>query len=221
MRTVTYQDFITLFRRKWHPGQHVSVIGPTGSGKSTVAHDVELMRKRVVVIATKAKDETLDTYTRFKRREKWPPEYHEQLILFWRKPKRLGDFREQQEAIYHVMQDIYKVGSWTVVFDDLFYVSDTLRLKEAVRMFYTQVRSNNVSIVSNIQRPFWVPLEALSQSTYALLFPTRDERDIKRVAEGLGYNWKELKAAVAQLKEYEFLLLETGKDPIHVQRRAA
>lgn len=221
MQTVTYEQWLGIFRRKWRMGQHLAVIGPTGSGKSTVAHDAELMRKRVVVLATKARDETLDTYTKFRKRDKWPPEYHEQLVLFWQKPKQLGDFREQQRGIYRVMSDIYKVGSWTVVFDDLYYVSDTLGLKQAVRMFYTQVRSNNVSIVGNIQRPFWVPLEALSQSTYALLFPTRDERDIKRVAEGMGYNWRELKAAEAQLREYEFLLLERGKEPIHVGKRSA
>lgn len=199
----------------------MAIIGPTGSGKTNIAHDIEHLRKRVVIIATKAKDKTLDTYTRFKRRDKWPPEYGEHLILFWKKPKTLGDFSDQQLAIYNVLADLYKVGGWTIVFDDLFYVSKTLRLEGPLQMFYTQVRSNNVSIVSNIQRPFWVPLEALSQSSYAVLFATRDERDIKRVAEAMSFDWKVLKQAVSALQPFEFLFLEMGKTPIHVQKRSA
>lgn len=221
MDKLTYQEYLQRFRRKWEPGQHVAIIGPTGSGKTNIAHDVEQLRKRVVVIATKAKDRTLDTYKDFKKRDSWPPDWHEKLILFWKKPKTLGDFRDQQIGIYTVMADLYKVGSWTIVFDDLFYVSHTLRLEGPVRMFYTQVRSNNVSIVSNIQRPFRVPLEAMSQSTYALMFSTRDDKDIRRVAEDMGLDYRELKAALSQLQQYEFLLLETGKEPVHIEKRSS
>lgn len=219
MKTLTYQEFLDTFKLTWKQGEHVAIIGPTGSGKTFVAQDIKLMRKRLVVIATKAKDETLSKYKGFKRRDTWPPEYGERLILFWKKPKSLTDFRGVQIAIYGVMADLYKYGSWTIYFDDLFFVSSTLKLKEPLRMFYTQVRSNDVSIVASIQRPFWVPVEAVSQSTYALMFPTRDEKDIKRVAEGLGLSYYDLKDEISELEKYEFLLLEHGKDPVHVQKR--
>lgn len=215
-----YVEFIQRFKRIWKQGQHVALIGPTGCGKTTLAHDIELMREYVAVVATKQKDESLDCYKSFSRISQWPPDYHEKLVLFWKKPKVLGDFRVQREAIYAVLNDVYKVGGWTIYFDDLFYVSDTLRLKDAIRMFYTQVRSNNVSIVASMQRPFWNPVEALSQSTYACLFATHDLRDIKRVSECFSIPFHELQTGILQLKEYQFLFIQTGRIPIIVEKRS-
>jgi energy-coupling factor transporter ATP-binding protein EcfA2 len=219
LKRLQHDEFLIRFGKTWKQGQHVAIVGSTGSGKTTVAQEIEDLRDYVVVIATKANDESLDHYTRFTKMDKWPPDYTKKLVLFWKKPKVLGDFREQRRAIYGVMADVFKVGGWTVYFDDLFYVSETLRLKESVRMFYTQVRSNHVSIVSSIQRPFWVPIEALSQSTYVLLFGTRDQRDIKRVSEGISIPIQELQQAISQLEEYEFLFLQTGKTPILIEKR--
>lgn len=220
MQELSYQEFLDTFQGKWQQGEHVAIIGPTGSGKTYVAQDIKLMRSRLVVIATKSKDETLSKYKGFKKRDTWPPDFNEKQVLFWKKPKSLTDFRGVQIAIYGVMADLYKYGSWTIYFDDLFFVSSTLKLKEPLRMFYTQVRSNDVSIVASIQRPFWVPVEAVSQSSYSLMFPTRDEKDIKRVAEGMGLYYPALNNAISELEQYEFLLLEHGKDPVHVQKRS-
>lgn len=214
-----HDDFLARFSRIWEQGQHVGIVGATGSGKTTVAQEIEELREYVVVIATKSHDETLDKYKSFIRKKDWPPHYHETKVLFWVKPKELGNFQIQRVAVYKVMSDIFSVGGWTVYFDDLYYVSDTLRLKEAVRMFYTQVRSNHVSIVSSIQRPFWVPVEALSQSTYVLLFNTRDGRDIKRVSEGMSIPVADIQRALEQLKEYECVFLQTGKEPVIIEKK--
>ena len=216
---LTHEQFLEQFQHKWRQGQHVLLIGPTGSGKTIVAQDVEELRQHVVVIATKAKDESLERYKRFSKMDHWPPQWYEKLILYWKRPRNLGDFKEQRAGIYQVMSDLYEIGGWTVYFDDLYYVSNTLGLKGAIQMFYTQVRSNNVSIMASIQRPAWVPLEAVSQSTYALVFSIRDERDIVRVAEGLSLAPKELKSAIGNLKQYEFLFLETGQPLQLVEKR--
>lgn len=221
METISYQQWLDAFKRKWKAGQHVLLVGHTGSGKTVAAQDMLMLRKYVVVIATKARDESLDAYIKngYKKSEEWPPGWNMRKIIFWRKPKALGDFRGQQVGIYQVMADIFSRGGWCISFDDLIYVTNTLKLKEPVKMFYTQARSQAISIVANLQRPFWAPLEAISQSTYALVFAARDEHDIRRMAEGLSIPYRELLSAVKELEEYQFIFLETGRAPVRVEKK--
>lgn len=222
MEEITYQDFLRQLKHKWKGGQHIGVIGPTGSGKSWAVADILNLRRHVVVVATKSKDRTLDErYKDFVKRNTWPPDWTEKKVLFWKKPKRLGDFREQQIAVYELMDDVYRRGGYTISFDDLFYVSETLKLKRPLQMLYTQVRSQNASIVANMQRPAWVPLEAVSQVTYLIVFRIHDRQDIDRIAEGMGLDRKTLASQVSELQQYEFLFLEIGKEPIKVERQGA
>jgi energy-coupling factor transporter ATP-binding protein EcfA2 len=215
---ITYNDFLNLMHRKWKLGQHIGVIGPTGSGKTFIVRDLLSLKKHAVAIGTKSKDKTLEAYE-FTRRETWPPEWNEHHILLWKKPKNLGDYREQQALVYLTMNDLYKRGGYALYFDDLYYVAITLNLKRPVQMLYTQVRSQGVSIIASMQRPAWVPLEAVSQATYLTIFKIRSRLDVERAADGMGCDRKELMLAIGALEEYEFLLCENGKEPIHVQKR--
>ncbi len=222
MDTLSYADYLQFMESHWRLGQHIGVIAPTGSGKSWIVRDLLLMKKHAAVVATKSKDKTLDKYVSedgFSRIEKWPPEWYQSHVLVWKKAKQLGDYAPQQILIYTVMNDLYQRGGYVLYFDDLYYVAETLRLKGAVQMLYTQVRSGGVSLIASMQRPRWVPLEAVSQSTYLLVGQIRDEYDIERAAGGMGIGKKKLQAAILELSEYEFLLLQSGKEPIHIQRR--
>lgn len=218
METISYQEFLARLKRHWHLSEHIGIIGPTGSGKSFIAVDLVALRKNAVVIATKSKDKTLDSYP-FVKRTTWPPEWNEHHVMLWKKPKELGDFREQQVLVYGTMNDIYKHGGWTVYYDDLYYIANTLNLKRPLQMFYTQVRSQGVSIIASMQRPRLTVLEAVSQAKYLIVFRTRDKLDVDRIAEGMGLNRKELQALNDSLAKYEFLLLENGEEPVHVQKR--
>lgn len=219
MEKVEYQNFLSLFKHKWQQGQHVLISGPTGSGKTYVAEDIKEIRAWLVVIASKKKDETLDGYTGFKKTDKWPPHYMDQKILFWRKPKNIEDLQGMRVAIYKVLSDVFIVGGWTIYFDDIAFVSGTLKMDRQLRMMYTQVRSNNTSLVASVQRPFRVPVEVVSQSSYILLFKTQDERDIERIAQESGQSPYTLKKQVKELQQYEFLFIEHGKNPILVGKR--
>lgn len=208
--------------KHWHLSEHIGVVAPTGAGKSWIVRDLLLMKKHAVVIATKSKDKTLDRYVKddgFYKVDSWPPEWYQTHVLLWKKAKELGEFRPQQILIYFAMNDIYKRGGYCLYFDDLYYVANTLKLKSSVQMMYTQVRSNGVSLIASMQRPAWNPLEAVSQATYLLVGRIRDERDVERCAAGMGINKKMLLAAIAELEEYEFLLLQSGKEPIHIGKR--
>ncbi len=222
METITYADFLNRMKSQWKLGEHIGVIAPTGGGKTWIVRDLLNLKKHAVVVATKAKDKTLTLYEKedgYKNYEKWPPDYLHTHVLLWKKPKQLGDYAEQQALIYLLMNDLYKRGGYALYFDDLYYVSETLKLKRPLQMLYTQVRSNGVSILASMQRPAWVPLEAVSQATYIILFRIRSRVDIERAADGMGIDRRELIAAIAELGDFEFLLLENGKEPIHVEKR--
>lgn len=222
MEKLSYDQYLQFMKAHWHLSEHIGVVAPTGAGKSWIVRDLLLMKKNAVVVATKSKDKTLDRYVKedhFYRIDTWPPQWYQTHVLLWKPAKELGVFEPQKVLIYFAMADIYKRGGYCLYFDDLYYVSDTLGLKRAVQMLYTQVRSNGVSIIASMQRPAWNPLEAVSQSTFLLVGRIRDERDVERCAAGMGINKKMLLAAIAELDEYEFLLLQSGKDPIHIEKR--
>jgi len=222
METISYDEYKTYMETHWKLSEHIGVVAPTGAGKSWIVRDLLLMKKHAVVIATKSKDKTLDRYIKedgFYRIDHWPPEWYQHHVLVWKTAKELGEFRPQQALIYLVMNDIYKRGGYCLYFDDLYYVAETLKLKQPIQMLYTQVRSGGVSLISSMQRPRWVPLEAVSQSTFLLVGRIRDEYDVERAAAGMGISKKMLLAAIAELDEYEFLLLQQSKEPLHILRR--
>lgn len=222
MEIWSYDQYKKYMQSNWKLSEHVGVIAPTGEGKSWIVRDLLLMKKHAVVIATKSKDVTLDRYVKedhFYKIDSWPPQWYQSHVLLWKKAKELGEFRPQQVLIYFAMNDVYKRGGYVMYFDDLYYVAETLKLKRSIQMLYTQVRSGGVSLIASMQRPSWVPLEAVNQASYLLVGRIESEDDIKRVAAGAGRDWKALKAAIEELQKYEFLLLQKRQDFIHIQRR--
>ena len=215
-RSAFYKDF----KLKWSSGQHVTIIGTTGDGKTVLAEHLYAMRTYVVIIATKSKDDSLDAYDKsYHRITKWPPRFDQKKIIFWQKPGALGDFSEQQHKIKVVLRDIYKRGGYTVGLDDVAYITGTLKLEPEIRMLATQARSQDISLVMNIQRPYRVPLEVTNQSSHILIFGLKDERDVDRVAEASGLDKYTVREAVKGLNKYDFAWLRIGRDPVIVRNR--
>ena len=215
---VGYQAFLEQLRRKWKQGQHLTISGPTGSGKTYLASDLLEMRDYVVLITTKKRDETLERYHGYKRMTKWLPSFGDNRILFFPRAKKIEDLPKQQREVYAALADMYEAGGWTPYFDDLFYLSHTLKLKEPIRMLYTQSRSNNITLVGSVQRPAWVPLEVPSQSTYLIVFKNGDKRDVDTLAEATGIDRKLMQELNHSLKQYDFLFIENGKSVDYVRR---
>jgi energy-coupling factor transporter ATP-binding protein EcfA2 len=188
-QTLTYPSFLRKFKNSWEPGQHVSLVGPTGSGKSWLASDILGLRKFVLMLVTKKRDDTIaKRYSDYIVMKKFSPEYSERKVIVWAKPTKLGNFAEQQASIYDALSKIWERGGWNVYLDDVFYQSETLRLKKALQMLYTNMRSEDISLVGSLQRPSWVPREVLTQSSHLLFLKTRSTMDIGKMAESAGYN---------------------------------
>ena len=64
-------EFLPWFDKAWKPGEHISLIAPTGAGKTTFASGIMGLRRYVLVLDAKGGDSTLEGLG-FPRLSKWP-----------------------------------------------------------------------------------------------------------------------------------------------------
>jgi hypothetical protein len=227
---VHWPDFLTQLRLR--QGEHLTVIKPTGGGKSTLmnallpAHTV----KTQVALCTKVYDET---FTRdFSRANGWlrvedwkDVPRHENKILLW--PKHRGQsIREYASLQKRVFSDaLNSIGAqkgWTVICDEEHYLCKTLGLSPEIEWIHHQGRSSGITGWTGIQRPKFVPVITYSSATHAFIGHTTDRDDLKRLTDLGGVDSKRLAFNAARLGKFDFLYIPTrdpGKSPVIVNTR--
>jgi energy-coupling factor transporter ATP-binding protein EcfA2 len=206
------------FRRevfKWKAGEHVSLIGPTGLGKTTMLLNVLPMHPFVTVFATKPRDKTMDAliqhdgYVKFDR---WPngldPVQFPKRVI-WPDATQLNSQANQKAVFHDAFGKIYREGSWTLALDETWYVDDILGLGQDIKMYLLQARSLDVSLVAAFQRPAWVPRELYSSSTHLMFWRTNDETDLRSLS-GVGFRSAALiRDVVSDLDLYQVLYINS------------
>jgi hypothetical protein len=206
---IARSEWYARMNTSWHQGEHIVIIGPTGTGKTNLATELLDIREWVVVLAVKRKDETLD---RFKKQgyrviRKWPPEYNWKRVILWEKPGSLTDDTSKQTAAIHkALNQMYLAGGWTIYFDESGYIAGTLGLSRDLGILLNQGRSNYLSIVASMTRPSSViarvPREALNQPRHKIIFKYSEEADIKACAQIAGINWHTMQEYMDMLTTY-------------------
>lgn len=210
---MSWDDFM-LYEFDWQQGQHIGLIGPTGSGKTTLALAILPIRKYIVVLATKPKDSTLSQFGKkngFKRYSEWQ-EVDADLSprrLVWPDAKSLYSAVNQRRHFQMALQQIYREGNWCVYVDELWFIIHHLRLELEMRTYLQQARSNGISLVAATQRPAFVPLEVYDQSTHLFFWRDTDERNLSRISGISWHNSKHVKTLVAGLDPHEVLYVNT------------
>jgi len=213
---VDWDAFLGMFT--WKQGEHIGLIGPTGSGKTTLALSLLPLRKYITVLATKPHDSTLAQFGKsngFKQFKEWP-EIDASLVprrIVWPDAKSLYSAKEQQAQFRKTMEQIYSEGGWCLYIDELWFIIFHLKLELEVRTYLQQARSNNISLVAATQRPAFVPLEIYDQSTHLFFWRDNDERNLSRIG---GISWLSsnyIRALVAGLAPHEVLYIHvpTGR----------
>jgi len=204
------------FRRRlgWQQGEHVTLIGKTRSGKTTLALQLLPLRRFVAVLATKPRDPLIERLRSqgYKVTRTWPvPAEVYERVVFWPRVETMGDQWAQERAVANMLENIYAEGGWTVYLDEVRYVSEPsyLGLRSHVQLLWTQGRSLGVTVVAGSQRPAWVPLEAFSQCDHLFLWRESDDANLKRVASIAGIHTKLLRELVPQLPEHQALYVNT------------
>lgn len=204
-----WEDFLTYWRRSWHQGEHVSYIGPTGSGKTTLALGLLPARQYVVALATKPRDATMDKLVRsagWKQIASWddrPPLIGTtQRLVLWPPFRKPEDINNQQYQIDRAMRTIFTAGGWTVFADELFYLGRQLKLNPLLELYWTQGRSLGLSLVGGTQRPAHVPLLAYDQPTHLFFWRDNDETNLRRIGGLGGLHSGRIRATVAALPRH-------------------
>jgi ABC-type dipeptide/oligopeptide/nickel transport system ATPase component len=181
----------------WQQGQHVSVIGRTGSGKSYLCAKLLQTRRAVLAIQTKPDDIRYEGFERIK--SIGGVHYGQYRYLLSPKP----DFGVQAAEIARALDYAWKTskrdGGWCVYIDELYYLTEKLHLGNRVELMATQGRSKNLSLVIGMQRPVGITRWALSESTH-VLSAQLEGRDVKTLMEGTTPRME----LVSQLYRYEF-----------------
>lgn len=219
---VPFDQFLARFT--WRQGEHVSVIGPTGSGKSTLVDALLPVREQrgahVLVLGTKPKDPTLDRlvtrgYTRVRS---WPPrtpwwqrrepEWDRRLIL-WPTYRGPEDRARMVETFDRAFRAVFPQGGRTIVVDEAYYMAHQLGLAEHLVDLWTQGRSLGLTLVAGTQRPAYVPLYMYDQATHLFLFADNDETNLRRVGGLGGLSAVAVRETVAALPHHEVLYVNT------------
>lgn len=208
-----------LAETNFRQGEHITVVGSTGSGKTTLALRLLPYRKFTCVLATKNADESLypklesDGYVMTD-----DPELDAEtdpLVIF--RPKLEAPTaeaqEEQREKFQQVLIGIFNEGGWAVYGDEIRYLSDNLKLKRELELLWLQGRSLGITMVVSTQRPVSIPVVAFESASHLFLFRTTDQANIDRAAEFESANKPLLRYLLPRLPFHEVLYIEarTGR----------
>jgi DNA helicase HerA-like ATPase len=200
----------------WRQGEHVTTIGPTGSGKTVLNRHLLRRRDFVIVLGVKKKDRELygayerEGYELVRRFDPEPPPDAAQVrLLFVPQTDKHGTEGRQARArrFRQALNDIYDVGGWTVYADDVQYMADQLRLAPELEELWILGRSEGVSLVASSQEPVDIPLNAYGMATHLFLFRNDDLVRSRRMAELTGVNREVAQHTLLQLPDHEFLYI--------------
>lgn len=197
---VRWDDFSRIFAKAHKQGEHVGIVGQTGSGKSVLGLSLcKIISKRrandgrparVVVLATKPRDDTVSALG-WPVVKKWPPSYGQEHCIVWPRGGSPSTVAQRQRQIFRPLLDtIYGEGGQTLYIDEASYferpIPDGLGLSSTMEQYWTSARSLLLTLIAGTQRPRHVSRSMWSEPSWIFVFAPDDEDDLRRVAEMSG-----------------------------------
>lgn len=172
---------------KWRQGEHVILVGDTGTGKTYLESKIIPIRSHTILLRTKPDDIVFDGFRKVKSQldiGAAPFGSDARRITRWMLQPALNSFADQRREIARTFEMAWKEGGWTIIVDECYYISNKLKLQDPLDMLLTQGRSKHLTMCVGMQRPAWISRFSLSQATHAFIFRV-EGRDLKNLSEAL------------------------------------
>lgn len=221
----------------WKPGQHVTVIAPTGVGKTHLGLTLAELCRYVLVLACKRKDplvsqlgaagyhvtSDLDGMTWTADPHRGHPEPTNPRVVYWpQQPEKMPEAERlalQAAAMRKGLAWADRTGRWCVVIDETMWMTDVLKLNRELDSLWFQGRTQGLSVIALAQRPSRVPRLAFSQADYFFFGKYTDQRDLETLRDISSTIPGDLIAeAIRRLSktEHQFLFVDAVRDEIAV-----
>lgn len=185
---------------KWKQGEHVIIIGDTGSGKTFLTSKILPLRKSVIVLRTKPDDIKFEGFRKVDLTRKLGGFFDDsgkKIYRFLLDP----DYDLQQRELSLAFEKAWTEGGWTIAIDETYYATQILKLEKQINKLLTQGRSKHITVICGMQRPVFISRFAMSQATHAFIFRC-EGRDLKSLADALSPS---IIKPVEGLREHDFI----------------
>ena len=223
------------FAREHKLGEHVSIEGPTGSGKTLLG--LLLLEERgkrstvnkrpvhITVMVNKNRDATTQLlinagWPRIRDLREWPPPYGSEQVVLW---PSYGDPEtvalRQRQIFGPALREIFASGNQIAYIQEAQYFSDPppdgLGLRGTLTRIWGEARSSGLTMFADTQRPVAVPVKMWTEPYWLFLFRPEDEDDLKIVAARSGRKQLVLDV-LPTLGTHEFLMLRRRPEQLAV-----
>lgn len=207
----------------WREGQHITVIGPTGSGKTVLNRNLlrhaPLKERRgqfVVVLGIKNRDDELygpfqeEGYELVRKFDAMPDEDVEsEHVIYAPRSEKQGreGLRDRAAKLRKALNDVEQAGGWTLYADDLGFMSEDMGLRPEFGVLWKISRSEGVELVGSTTDPVGIPVAAYGNASHLFMFKNLDDYRAKRMAEFAGVNREVARETILRLPDHEFLYI--------------
>lgn len=224
------------------PGQHVTLVGPNGCGKTTIgmqllaATTAQHPKLRGVVLVMKphkgpkshgrkaSGDRTVATLTRRlggKVIRDWPPpplpwRTEPPFWVLWPPHTAEPEVDDARHAVIFrkCLIDLYKKGDSVAFCDEAAGLSDQLDLEDVLVQTLSRGRSMDAAAILATQRPRFVPRAMFTEAKHFFLWRMADEGEYERLREISGgrLDRKQVVAILSKLGPHECLYLYPSRN---------